>query len=336
MKIDPKTLAFLLESMRESVRDIKRLCRPGFGSSELLQMARIAHKLKGEATVVGLANLSLLVSQFEDYLQCLRDRVAVSPSHRTTIERYLMRINAAANRIQKYVAPASEVMPLAKPSPVSKPEVSTSGFAATLQVLAANMGRSDNKSVALNLEKFNAQGIPRPLLVKIQDMVMQLVRNAIAHGIEQPAERMANGKPEQGRVAVVVRREADAVLVAVQDNGKGIDLEKIRRRLIFKYGVAVRKAADLTREQLINALYLPGFSTLTKMQNHAGRGVGLDLVKSYVRELGGRIDVEFEAGQYTRFVLRLPLANAPTGKVIRLPKGRQRPAREQPAQSRHG
>lgn len=325
MKVDPTTLAFLLESMGDSVREIRQLCTDEVSKPELQQMARVAHKLKGEATVVGMANLSQRISQFEDLLVRLQRQPALASVQRRQILGYLSHISEVAQRIRSHTVAA----PSRKSASKVKPLKSASGFAASLQVLAGNICRSDGKHVALNLDNFNVSGIPHALQVKIQDMVMQLVRNAIAHGIELPDARQQQGKTPLGHVVVVVRREQHQILVAVQDDGAGINLEHIRRRLIFKYGVSVRKAAELSREQLLNALYLPGFSTLNTQQNHAGRGVGLDLVKAYTRELDGKLTVDFKPGRFTRFVMRLPAAErlpASGAKVVVLRKPAARPA----------
>ncbi|TVZ40232.1 Hpt domain-containing protein [Alteromonadaceae bacterium 2753L.S.0a.02] len=327
MKIDRTTLRYMLESMSESVREIHLLSKGKVDKAVLQRMARIAHKLKGEATIVGLANLGALISQFEDYLGRLQRSPKIERTHLQKIGIFLQRIVEAGTRIRNRTGldkkqSSTPVATPVKPKPVVN---SSSGVAATLRILAQNVSRTDGKLVHLNLDKFDIGELPKTLQVRIQDILIQLVRNAIAHGIEVPEKRREQGKNSQGTVAVIVRKRKDSVIVAVRDNGRGIDLEQIRKRLIFKYGMTVRKAAKLTREQLLNALFLPGFSTLAKQQDHAGRGVGLDLVKAYTKELGGSIEVDYKDGESTQFVLQLPL---PQNNVAVLPVSGRNPLKK--------
>src|SRR5690606_15380736 len=134
-----------------------------------------------------------------------------------------------------------------------------------------NVGRSCGKRVALNLDKFNIADVPLDLQMKVQDIVIQLVRNPIAHGIELPSQRKSLGKSPGGTVAVVARKSGNELVVAVRDNGQGINLEEIRRRLVIKFDYNVMNAAKMSKEALLNSLFLPGFSTLAEQQQHAGR-----------------------------------------------------------------
>ena len=308
MKIDPVTLKYLLESMSEGVREMHLLLRGSITPQTVPALARVAHKLKGEATVVGLANLSRLITNLEDGLERLQTLKGIDKPHLQVVGLHLKKIVKVCEQVRQNAisvntqAPAKRVQ-AKKSNPLNK----ANGITATLQILAQNVARSSGKQVTLNLERFNISDIPESMHIKVQDIAIQLIRNAIAHGIEVPLERKDKAKPPVGVVGVVTKRTKNTLAIAVRDNGKGIDLEEIRKRLIVKYDCSVIRAAKMSRETLLNSLFLPGFSTLADKQHHAGRGVGLDLVKEHAKSLGGKVDVTYELNRYTQFVVQIPL-----------------------------
>ena len=150
--------------------------------------------------------------------------------------------------------------------------------------------------------------LDRSVLERIAAPLEHLLRNAIVHGIEAPEVRQAAGKPETGEVAVQVRQEGNEVLVTFSDDGRGLDLARIREKalhLSLLPADAVVPDADLA--QLI---FAPGFSTAAQVSQAAGRGVGLDVVRSEITDLGGRVEVNFTPERGTTFLVYLPLTLA--------------------------
>jgi chemosensory pili system protein ChpA (sensor histidine kinase/response regulator) len=143
------------------------------------------------------------------------------------------------------------------------------------------------------------------IIEQIVDPILHLVQNAIAHGIETAEERQASGKEPTGTVTLSASHEGGAVLVEVMDDGRGIDPELLRRR-----GVAqgfVPADATLDDQQALDLIFLPGFSTAATVTTAAGRGVGMDVVRTNVRRLNGDVEVRSVIGEGTKFTLRLPL-----------------------------
>jgi chemosensory pili system protein ChpA (sensor histidine kinase/response regulator) len=137
-----------------------------------------------------------------------------------------------------------------------------------------------------------------------------MLRNAVAHGLEMPAKRQASQKPEEGTVRIAIRKEGSEVVLQISDDGAGLDRKAIRERAEAR-GL-VRKDAVLTNAQLDSMILEPGFSTANEVSRLAGRGVGMDVVASEVRQLGGTLDIQSENGQGTTFTLRLPQTLAVT------------------------
>jgi len=169
------------------------------------------------------------------------------------------------------------------------------------------------KQAQLKLE--GAQGeLDRNVLERMTAPLEHMLRNAIAHGLETPDARRAAGKPEEGSIRVVVRREGSEVVLQIADDGAGLNRDAIRARGIDR-GL-IKADATLSDAELDQLIMQPGFSTAETVSRLAGRGVGMDVVASEVRQLGGTIDIASRPGQGTTFTLRLPQTLAVTQAVF--------------------
>jgi chemosensory pili system protein ChpA (sensor histidine kinase/response regulator) len=145
------------------------------------------------------------------------------------------------------------------------------------------------------------------IIEQIADPLLHLIQNAVAHGIEFAAEREGRGKAAAGHVTLSASQEGGFILVEVEDDGRGIDTELLRRHAVERGLLPAAEAATLPDREALNLIFVPGFSTASAVTQTAGRGVGLDVVRTNVSRLNGEIHVETEAGRMTRFVLKLPL-----------------------------
>ena len=152
--------------------------------------------------------------------------------------------------------------------------------------------------------------VDRALLDEIADPVMHLLRNAVDHGIEAAAQRIAAGKRPTGRVEVSARRERDRVILEVSDDGRGMDPEALRRAAVARGAIGAEAAAVLPEADVLLLACLPGVSTTSEVTDVSGRGVGMDAVKRSAEALGGSLSIQSRPGVGTRFTLRLPLTVA--------------------------
>jgi chemosensory pili system protein ChpA (sensor histidine kinase/response regulator) len=156
--------------------------------------------------------------------------------------------------------------------------------------------------------------IDRSVLEQMAAPLEHLLRNAVAHGIEPPAERAAAGKPETGSIALTVSQEGNEIAIAIADDGAGLDLERIAARARERGLIGADEHADERR--LTNLIFVSGFSTASELSAVSGRGVGMDVVKAQTAAAGGRVDVITQRGEGTRFNLRLPLTLAVTQALL--------------------
>ncbi len=152
--------------------------------------------------------------------------------------------------------------------------------------------------------------VDRTIIDEIGDPLIHIIRNSIDHGIEHPNERIELGKNEIGTVNLQAYADGNNVLIDINDDGKGIDLDNVKRKAIQKNLVTEERALQMNEDDVINLLFKPGFSTAAKVTDVSGRGVGLDVVKSKIESLGGTVEVKTKQGVGSRFIIRLPLTLA--------------------------
>ncbi|GAC1030353.1 Wsp signal transduction system sensor histidine kinase WspE [Pseudomonas sp. No.21] len=169
-----------------------------------------------------------------------------------------------------------------------------------------DLGRSLGKQVRLDIEGENTQ-VDRDVLEKLEAPLTHLLRNAVDHGIESPAQRIARGKPEEGRILLSARHHAGMLVLELRDDGAGVDLERLRAAVIERGFANAETGARLSEEELLAFLFLPGFSMRGQVTEVSGRGVGLDAVQHMVRQLRGGVRMEQRQGEGTRFHLEVPL-----------------------------
>lgn len=164
-----------------------------------------------------------------------------------------------------------------------------------------------NKKVRL-ITSGDQTEVDKTVVEELADPLTHMIRNAIDHGIEPPEARLASGKPEEGTIELSASQRAGNILIQITDDGAGIDRERLLRKAVEK-GV-VPPDAVLSEDETYNLIFTPGFSTAEKVTDTSGRGVGMDVVRRNISNLGGRIQIQSTLGKGTRFTLILPLTLA--------------------------
>ncbi|CUJ44480.1 hybrid sensor histidine kinase/response regulator [Achromobacter aegrifaciens] len=173
--------------------------------------------------------------------------------------------------------------------------------------MVRDVGRALGKQVRLEIEGESTQ-VDRDILEKLDAPLMHLLRNAVDHGIEMPQDRLAAGKPAEGRIRLSARHAAGMLLIELSDDGAGISLDRLRVEVVQRKLASAETAARLTEAELLEFLFLSGFSTRGEVTEISGRGVGLDVVQTMVRQLRGAVRIQQQTGQGTRFMLEMPLS----------------------------
>ncbi len=178
-------------------------------------------------------------------------------------------------------------------------------FRRTVRELATSLG----KEAALEITGEDVR-VDKRLLELMRDPLLHLLRNAVDHGLERPKEREANGKPVRGTIRINAESRESQILLEIRDDGRGIDTESVRQAAVERGLVDRDRALSLTHREVLNFIFMPGFSTSRNVTETSGRGVGLDVVRENVARLGGRIEFYSDKGKGTEFILSLPLTLA--------------------------
>ncbi|MGL4620426.1 hybrid sensor histidine kinase/response regulator [Chroococcidiopsis sp.] len=169
-----------------------------------------------------------------------------------------------------------------------------------------DMSHNYSKPVNLKLRGTEVQ-VEKAILEKLYDPLLHLLRNAFAHGIESPEIRQQQGKPENGEILICAYYKGNQTIIEVRDDGRGLNLGQIRSRIVELGWLSPIEAASASKEQLLEFIFEPGFSTTHHVSELSGRGMGLDVVRSQLRSLRGSVSVSSFPGEGTTFTLRLPL-----------------------------
>ncbi len=173
--------------------------------------------------------------------------------------------------------------------------------------LVRDVATARNKEARVVLEGESTQ-VDKSLLEALEDPFVHMMRNAVDHGLESPDVRESRGKPRQGTIVVRVTETADELLCRIQDDGGGLDTEKLKQKALEDQLISPHAASSMTEQEAYQLIFSAGLSTAEKVTEVSGRGVGMDVVRRNITELGGRIEIESRLGEGTAFTIHLPKA----------------------------
>ncbi|HHP0339209.1 TPA: hybrid sensor histidine kinase/response regulator [Campylobacter lari subsp. concheus] len=172
-----------------------------------------------------------------------------------------------------------------------------------------DLGRELGKQMELEISGEETE-LDKSIVEEIGDPIMHMIRNSCDHGIEDPATRVANGKPEKGTVNLKAYNEGNHIVVEIADDGKGLDADVLKAKAMEKNLITEREADQMSDKEAFALIFKPGFSTAKKITNVSGRGVGMDVVKTNIEKLNGVIEIDSELGKGTVMKLKIPLTLA--------------------------
>ena len=306
---DPRVVGTFLAGAEASLKEINeelRLIKAGPGSYNMLinRIFRIVHTTKGEAAALALHTVTRQAHLFEETLSSLRKRldlrgedlIAVATSTGELLEE-LSKVRGIVDRLGAYAGGRTDE------SPATGEDIhhTMQRIQRLTLAVAADLG----KRVRVETSLTDMDTLPDAFRRLLKEGLPQLVRNAVAHGIESGNERLQAGKTAEGSVRIEVRRGETGVLeLEVADDGRGIDAGELRRKLVDSGRYQEHEVAAMTVREVIATIFQPGMSTADDVNEHAGRGVGLDVLYSLVRETGARIKLVSTPSSFTRFILQ--------------------------------
>ncbi len=180
---------------------------------------------------------------------------------------------------------------------------------AKLPRMVRDLSQKLSKQVRLEMRGEETE-LDKSVADEIGDPLVHLVRNAIDHGIETPAERQAKGKPGEGQLTIAASQEGNSIVIRINDDGRGIPVDKIKAKALAKGLISEAELTTMEHREVLNLIFLPGFSTAEHVTDVSGRGVGMDVVRTNIRKINGSVDLESEPGKGSQIIIKLPLTIA--------------------------
>jgi two-component system chemotaxis sensor kinase CheA len=325
LQIDPQTLVSFLDdtsSALDHVNNVLKVPARGDGDfrAKIDQLFREMHRIKGDAATLGLDSVEFRAHAFEDLLKDLRDRPQLSGNEFLPLVvsldemlGHLQSIRALVGRADALRATAllSDTPP-ARPA-TSSPNAVKQDLTASLDALAQRIAADHGKKV--RLVTTGLDDVPGDLRKTMRDIVVQFVRNAVVHGIENAGVRRELLKDETGVLQIQFKPREQGFELVFQDDGAGIVAERLRETAVRRGDLTADEVQRLDTRTSLALIFRPGFSTHEGSGRDAGRGVGLDFVLKAVLSIGGKIGVATAPGKYTRFSILLPAQSSQQGAV---------------------
>lgn len=277
--------------------------------NKLRTIFREVHGLKGDASSLSLHGFVSIAEHLEDSLRDLQSRktlngedfltLAVSLEELFNLTQTIEDLNNRINNLttdNNGKSSRQAVQRAANPEPVK----------GQLSKYVEELAQRNHKKVDFSCEGMDNQAVNLTIRSQLRELAVQLLRNAVVHGIETPEERIKQHKLDAGHIRLVLEDGDDFVRLTVQDDGAGINPELIRSKLVEKGEYSHDAAAKLDSRVLIQKIFTPGFSTAADSGEDAGRGVGMDIISDRIRQMKGKVSLATRTGAYTRIILTVP------------------------------
>lgn len=303
LHIAPELLAEFLKEFDQKSRQINLLMEAGQHTPlEVLKLTfRLLHGLKGEASLLELTFLVTEIHELETEIQTLERKANLQNADFLTLALKLGRFQETGRELNRLVQKLRNF----QTSFVQADKSAEQGLVSALKSLAMRTAQKVQKTAGLLASRDFEQQLEAKDLSFWQQILSQLIKNAVIHGLETPAERHKLGKPEEGRITLTAEQQNNRLVVKVRDDGQGLDLTALRKKALEK-GYDPKTISHWSRGDVVRFLFTDGVSTASGVTEDAGRGVGLSFVSSAVTERGGTIALSFQKGHYLEFVITLP------------------------------
>ena len=299
---DPAMMRAFVERAEASLLEVNDLLRSTSSATSEIQVLKAVdgayrriHAIKGDAASLGLEILATLAHQFENELQKLKDSGAATGDALLALP---LPLEDLLNKVASFKALGRRKAG----GETQSTEGSTQALNATLAKLAADVGNDCGKRINATVRMSSALDMAADKIDLVREIAIQLVRNAVVHGVEAPSTRQASQKPAEGQVEVNLTRDENSQWqLSVRDDGAGLNAAQVRQRLLELNWYSAEQLQGFSDKQVIAHIFKPGFSTALATSRHAGRGVGLDLVQANVQNLGARLLLSSTPGRHTEF-----------------------------------
>lgn len=310
LHIESGLLADFIRHAQKSTDEINNILKisSAQGSAALLdkvdQIFREVHSLKGEASALKLSGYVDLMQNFEQRLRQMR---AIHPLTGNDFLPLVVDLDQLIEFNEKINYLNNSLRQKALDIDNEKNKNLSSDPCQFFKQFADEIAARNERVVVTACEGFSNSGLAQEVIDRIKDLSIQLLRNAVVHGIETPEQRKQAGKTPEGHINLALELTNDnQMMLTVQDDGRGIDFEALRQKAVLSEALTQAQADKLNHKDLVKFMMRPGISTMTEANVDAGQGVGSDIIMTHVKALHGKIGVFSEEGKYTSFKIIFP------------------------------
>lgn len=311
LHVEPPILRSFLGYSEKSLNQIndileERAIGTEQNSAKLDRIARTMHSIKGDAAALGLGIFENEAHEFEDLLEVIRNKKHTSGKDFLPLT---IKLNEFLGQIESLKTLLLRLNAMHQPAAANErtlePVEDSDPIERSLQQLAARVASDEGKTVQLDIDGISQ--IPQSVAKSCSDILVQLTRNAIVHGIESEDYRLENGKTAHGNLTINVSRDVvSGVVISCRDDGCGLSTRRIASAAIETGLITREQTSEMLPNQIIGLIFRPGFTTASGTGKHAGRGAGMDVVAATIKQLNGKISVKSVVGQFCEFIIRLP------------------------------
>lgn len=311
LNTDPSLMDSFVNTVKSCINKTNSTLKsPGKSTPELQTKVhtiyREIHSMKGEASALKLHGFVTIADSFEEKLKQLQNSSNISGNDFLPLTMMLDELVNVFNTIEKLSSRISNFGGQSenKPHAPSTNNVLQQYF----ENFAKEMAERNKKQVKISCQGMDNDFLDKNTASIIKEVAIQLLRNAVSHGIESPRNRTEAGKNASGFIQLLLTQNSnDSAQLIVEDDGAGIDFEKIRSKAIEKGLYSTEEAKNLDKKNLLNLIFTSGFSTVDVGNEDAGRGVGMDVIRERIKGIKGNIKIASIPGKYTRFAITFPL-----------------------------
>jgi two-component system, chemotaxis family, sensor kinase CheA len=310
LKIDPIMLGNFIEKAEIDLMEMNDELRSRGGQHDLKPLDyrrtvdaifRKVHTFKGDAAMLGLNMFETLAQKFEAILYPLRNKTTLSGEDLLTLPFYIEEI------LQRIVTVKAMVDRLSAYHDAFAPALTADNLGASLDRLAQRIAMEQGKRIKVISDLQQLQRLPAAAQTELREIMVQLLRNAVVHGIESHEERVKLGKHAIGNIHVSLHETGNGTFeFTLLDDGRGLSPDRIREALLQSGKYTPAELAEFSERQILMKIFEPGFTTSTSADRHSGHGVGLDVVHKKIEQIGARLRINTQENSHTRFSIIFP------------------------------
>ena len=303
LNVDSQLLQEFMDSMYEELQFIEALLNTETDEDDMSNIYRSVHSIKGNASMLQLNFVAESAHNFEEIIAGISFNKTIKNGDFIELKRAYNELNDLYTQMNGLISRIKSFQTHYRPTRKHETDM----LFKSLETLCRSIADKSNKKIELNYKNYKAELIPNKYRLILRDIMVQFLRNAVHHGIETEEERKKIGKSPQGVIRISNKVENGKLYVIFEDDGRGLQIEKIKQSAIRKGKYSPEQLDSMNRFEIMELIFDAGLTTEEKSDITAGRGIGMDMIKEKIKKENGQIRIESQENQYTRFEIILDL-----------------------------